>query len=348
MNDRALSLLEQYDIEVLRTRKGRGTFICETKQGGLTFQEYAGNPEKLRLQQAILERIRTLGLVKAEELIPNREGRLFVKDSDGVCYILKTHFEGNECDIYDNRQCVEVIQLLARLHHCMEGAPADVIEYGADSQEEGSLSPQTEQEEAVLRTWSLQAYSPLKEYEKHNREMMRVRTYLKKKGQKQIFEKRLLGSMEYFVERALQVTESWRQLESGSCLALCHGDFQHHNILRTQDGWRIVNFEKLQQDDPVRDVYLFMRKVMEKNNWPVPQGMELLNAYEAVRSLSEYSRQDLYHRFAYPEKFWKIVNFYYNSPKAWIPEKNLEKLEKVISQEEEKQRFLGEVFAKNS
>ena len=54
MNDRALSLLEQYDIEVLRTRKGRGTFICETKQGSLTFQEYSGNPEKLKLQQMIL------------------------------------------------------------------------------------------------------------------------------------------------------------------------------------------------------------------------------------------------------------------------------------------------------
>ena len=52
----------------------------------------------------------------------------------------------------------------------------------------------------------------------------------------------------------------------------------------------------------------------------------------------------MYHRFAYPEKFWKIVNFYYNAPKAWIPEKNLEKLEKVVSQEKAKMNFLKEVF----
>ncbi len=323
MNDRALSLLEQYDIEVLRTRKGRGTFICDTKQGSLIFQEYSGNPEKLKLQQALLQRIKELELVKAEELILNREGQLFVKDGDGVCYILKTYFEGNECDIYDSRQCVEAIQLLARLHHCME-----------DMDISGGLLP---------------AYSPLKEYEKHNRELTRVWSYLKKKGQKQVFEMRLLGVMEYFIWQARQVTESWRALECGKEAAqppvgLCHGDYQYHNILRCQDGWRIVNFEKLKQDDPIQDVYLFLRKVMEKNNWPIHQGLDLLEAYGAIRNLDEYSRKDLYHRFAYPEKFWKIVNFYYNASKAWIPEKNLEKLEKVISQEKSKMNFLKEAF----
>ena len=346
MNDRALSLLEQYDIEVLRTRKGRGTFICDTKQGSLVFQEYSGNPEKLNFQQVLLKRIKELDLVKSEELIPNREGQLFVRDGDGVCYILKTYFEGNECDIYDSRQCAEAIQLLARLHHCMD--------------------------DMELPTGLLPAYSPLQEYEKHNRELTRAWSYLKKKGQKQVFEMRLSGVIEYFIWQARQVTESWKQLErseesdytkgaaqpqivgtSGQsvrpakpAVGICHGDYQYHNILHCQDGWRIINFEKLKQDDPIQDVYLFLRKVMEKNHWPVYQGLDLLEAYEAIRNLNEYSKKDLYHRFAYPEKFWKIVNFYYNAPKAWIPEKNLEKLEKVICQEKAKMLFLKEAFLK--
>ena len=39
-----------------------------------------------------------------------------------------------------------------------------------------------------------------------------------------------------------------------------------------------------------------------------------------------------------------ISNMYYHSNKAWIPEKNTEKLEKVISQTEEKKYFLESVF----
>ena len=42
----------------------------------------------------------------------------------------------------------------------------------------------------------------------------------------------------------------------------------------------------------------------------------------------------------YPEKLWKIVNFYYNSGKAWIPEKNQEKLDRLLEQEAARKKFL--------
>ena len=37
---------------------------------------------------------------------------------------------------------------------------------------------------------------------------------------------------------------------------------------------------------------------------------------------------------------WKIVNFYYNSGKAWIPEKNQEKLDRLLEQEAARKKFL--------
>ena len=54
VNDRAISLLEQYEIEVNRIRKGRGAFICETTHGDLIFKEYAGNEEKIAIQNQVL------------------------------------------------------------------------------------------------------------------------------------------------------------------------------------------------------------------------------------------------------------------------------------------------------
>lgn len=102
----------------------------------------------------------------------------------------------------------------------------------------------------------------------------------------------------------------------------------------------IINFEKCIRDNPVRDLYLFMRKLLEKGNWPIELGNLLLDAYHKEREISETDYVQLYYRFRYPEKFWKIVNFYYNSGKAWIPGRNLEKLEKLLAQEEEKVKFL--------
>lgn len=46
MNDRAVALLEQYDCEVLRTRKGRGSILCDTDKGTLAFLEYRGNEKQ--------------------------------------------------------------------------------------------------------------------------------------------------------------------------------------------------------------------------------------------------------------------------------------------------------------
>ena len=132
--------------------------------------------------------------------------------------------------------------------------------------------------------------------------------------------------------------------ESGGRISFCHGDYQYHNILQGGSGWLLVNFEKYIRDNPVRDLYLLLRKLLEKENWSVSLGAELLEAYEKERPVSAHSRIDLYYRLAYPEKFWKIANFYYNSGKAWIPGKNQEKLERVIAQEQEKQHFLDEVF----
>ena len=103
---------------------------------------------------------------------------------------------------------------------------------------------------------------------------------------------------------------------------------------------RTVNFEKCQADGPVRDLYLLLRKLLEKSEWDAEWGRVLLAAYESVRPLKPYERQDLVYRLSYPEKLWKIVNFYYNSGKAWIPEKNQEKLDRLLEQEAARKKFL--------
>ena len=89
-----------------------------------------------------------------------------------------------------------------------------------------------------------------------------------------------------------------------------------------------------------------MRKLLEKSGWSETVGFELIKTYEKVRILEKEDYLQLYYRLAYPEKFWKIVNFYYNSGKAWIPGKNLEKLNKVIDQEKDKQVFLARMREK--
>ena len=53
MNDRAVSVLEQYDFVVERTWKGRGSILFETKDGIYILKEYKGFPNLLWLKDGI-------------------------------------------------------------------------------------------------------------------------------------------------------------------------------------------------------------------------------------------------------------------------------------------------------
>lgn len=332
MNDKAVSVLENYEIEVLRTWKGRGAILCESDKGLLILKEYMGPKDKIIFQDALLQLIEKQGFLSAENILRTKDGELIVYDQDRVPYIVKTYFEGRECNVRDTGECIQAVKTLARLHKASAFHEYDLPEAGRKP--EGGIE---------------------KEYEKHNRELRKVKKFLKEKSQKTNFEIFLLKHYDYFLNLALQAAEEARQhlkenqaaMEDASCI-ICHGDYQYHNILVAKggieegnnSGMAVINFEKCIRDNPVRDLYLFMRKLMEKGNWPLELGNLLLEAYNKERKMSREDYIQLYYRFRYPEKFWKIVNFYYNSGKAWIPGRNLEKLERLLSQEEEKSKFL--------
>ena len=91
MNDRAVALLEQYEIEVLRTRKGRGAILCDTQQGCLIFKEYTGREEQLRLQEQVLKHLEACGNISAERLLATTVGH-----GQGRCQIYSEDLVGRQ------------------------------------------------------------------------------------------------------------------------------------------------------------------------------------------------------------------------------------------------------------
>ncbi|MBQ8038786.1 MAG: CotS family spore coat protein [Lachnospiraceae bacterium] len=320
MNDRAVSLLEQYDLEVLRTGKGRGAILCETSNGLYIFKEYEGSMEKLEFQNELLKRLKEQGRECVEQIVPTKEGNLIVTDYERTNYFLKTYFEGRECNINDENERMEAVRFLAGIHKDMP-VPKDV-----------TFCPRS---------------NVISEFEKHNREMKKVKRFLRDKSQKNGFEIYLMQNYDLFYDRATEATENLKEFFTDleqeyldTKRPICHGDFQYHNLIKTEDGFALINFEKCVVDYPVRDLYYFLRKLLEKNNWSTELGEELIYAYNEVSPLCAYDMIQLYYRFAYPEKFWKIVNFYYNNRKVWVPDKVCEKLGKLIQAENERQSFL--------
>ena len=87
-----------------------------------------------------------------------------------------------------------------------------------------------------------------------------------------------------------------------------------------------------------QDAIKYIRDTFQKE-----LGKEMIQSYCEIRPLIKEERENLAVRFAYPEKFWKLANYYYTHNKVWIPKKNLEKLRKLISQYEKWLEFVESI-----
>ncbi len=323
MNDKAAAnLLEQYGVQASRVLKGRGCILCETDQGLCALKEYTGREEKLALMDKLQEI--ASDIVKTDTFVRNRDGGFTAKDIDGSCYILKRQIDGRECNCRDKDDILKAFATLAGLHMRMSGVQSDYV---------------------------MPVPFLCDELEKHTRECRRVKNYLTRLNTKTDFERRLLQEYDYFLNKAEEVTklarsESKQEYEAyvNSNGLYCHGDFQYHNVIFTKKGIGVVNFEHFSHDAGVRDFYLLFRKISEKNDWSMRMGEEMLDAYQSRRQLTPIELRTLRLRLAYPEKFWKIINFYYNSRKSWVSGRNYEKLETLISLERSKEQMIEKLF----
>lgn len=324
MNDKAVSVLENYDMEVIRTFKGRGTIICDTTKGLRVLKEYNGSTEKLELLELLQEKVNHI--VRTDMIVRNKEGELFCKDSDGITYIVKEQIEGRECNYKNEEEILQAFRAMAKLHQTMRD----------NSDMAGSMP----------------IHYYVEEMEKHTKECRRVRNYLRRLKIKTDFERALLQEYNYFMERAEDIMQKAMEEDREEYENFvrtngffCHGDYQYHNVIFVKNDIAVINLERFAPDSGVRDFYLLFRKISEKSDWSLALGEKMLAAYESNRSFTPMERKQLYYRLAYPDKFWKIVNFYYNSKKSWIPDKNMEKLENLVNQERAKEKLLKAIFA---
>ncbi len=331
MRDYELEILEQYEIEVKSTRKIRGAFFCDTNEGTMLLKESVISDKRAPLMYKMLCGLKEDGYPNVDIPVAEKEGAFISTSRDGTRYMLKRWFQGRECDVCREQELLDSARNLAVLHRKMywkQDWEMEMPSKGRDLKEEFLC---------------------------HNRELKKVRMFIRNKVNKGSFEYLFLQHFEKMFQTALQTTrrleesgyeELYRNSVEKGCLI--HGDYNYHNVLflnASNSEMATTNFEHFRLDVQVQDLYYFLRKVMEKHKWNARLGDRMLNAYSAICPLKQEELEYIALKLAYPEKFWKIANTYYHSNKAWIPEKSVEKLRLTIIQSEEKARFLEEVLS---
>lgn len=324
MYNRTEIIAEAYPYEFADIQKARGAYLCIDAEGRkMILKEFSGSVSKAELLDRFLKFLKEQGCIN-EQIVYTKDGQVVFTDVDENRYYMRTWFDGKECDTRNREDVLCAVRRLAQFHMDTAGFTEEL--------------PQT-----MVRTPDDLRY----EYERHTRELHKVRNYMKSRKKKNEFEAQFLTEYDYYLHQAEDALDRLQnmKLEPGeSAFGVCHGDYNQHNLLFTSKGPVIINYERFCRDAYVSDFTNFFRKIMEKHNWNTGIGMDMIGAYDKVRKMDKWEMQQLYLRVAYPEKFWKVANHYFNSRKSWANNRDTEKLTKICAQEHERAEFLRILF----
>ncbi len=318
MDNRFTEVLEAYDFNAYSVSRTRGAFLLNTSDGIKLLKSFEGSEKKLLFQNEITQYLTQNNFSNVDSFVKNKEGQLITANGQGEYYFIKNWFAGEGFEPKDKNKAIEAAAILGRLHKVL-----------------GEMEVPEEFTKAEPIVGSL---------EKHTREIKRVKTYIRSKKQKSEFEAAMLESYEQFYEKALKSLEMLEQLNYEE-KKVTHGSYTYHNVLFHNKETAVVNFDKAAVGFQITDLYYFLRKLMEKNDWSVELGKAVIEEYKHFSSIGEKQWELLLLLLIYPEKYWKIMNHYYNAKKCWVAARSIEKLEAVRQQENKKTLFLQEVFS---
>lgn len=317
-------MIGQYGLEVRKSVRTRGGIAVLTDDGYKLLYECTRSDSYYERENMITAGIKRTGFEYIDTYVMTAEGTLFSQDAQGRKYILKDWFDAQECDIRNETHVAMAAGTLAVLHEHMMNMDKCEHELKYNNATDMRMK-----------------------FDKHTKEMRMVGNYLKGKKNKNEFEMLMRRSLMTFHEEALIAAQELEEMDYGSRIEkartsyeMCHGSYNYHNVLFTDRGCAVTGFEHCCVDCQINDLYQFMRKLLEKNGWDARAGHSVIEAYSEVRPVSDDDMKLLRINFLYPEKFWKVINFYNNSNKSWIPRKSIEKLEGVLAQNDARKAFI--------
>lgn len=314
LNEKYQILLDQYDISISHTKRGRGCVLCFCEDEVYALSKTSLSEERLIAVAGWSEAMHDHHFYKTDQYILNKNGYFLSFDRYYETFALRKTYLGSECDIHALKDIRSAAENLADFHnHCLD------ISFPSEN---------------------LRKYTSIAQYYNHKyAELKSIHRYIRRRKNKGIFEYLFLEQTNDFwkqMDLAIDIFKSTIPSRHG----WCHGSYNHHNIIMTSSTPATIHFEHFYQGYPILDVYYFLNKVLEKNNYNFAFCETFLSSYDRFMPLSKDDLLCLYGLFLFPEKLWKISNQYMSHKKHWVSPRYIEKLEEFIHKKELRSIFL--------
>lgn len=321
MVDLEKEVSDNYDIEIKNFSPFKDAFLVVSNNNKTIFKKSNLSDERLLFIHSAKEHLIKNKFVNIDRYLCTNDGRPFISIENNN-YVLTNYIEGAECNFDNKNDIANISKLLAQFHKASKGfKPPENIIIRSDL--------------GKIPLFFAKRLDEIKKLKK-----------VAKKG-KTKFDYLFLENYDYFCnigEQALSLINNsyYEELvnKTRDDGVFCHHDFTHHNIIQSDKKYYIVNFDFCCFEIKIYDIANFLRRKMRKCNWDINEAKTILDEYRTIEDISRDELAILKIILQFPQKFWRVINKYYNSKRSWSEKSFVMRLQEVIDEIEYHKEFI--------
>ncbi len=311
----------KYDLELRSVVPYRDCYIINTSKGKKVLRKNTLSPERIMFVHAVKEHLYKNNFKNIDRYLYTVEGYpYFIYEGD--VYTVSDFIEGSECDFEKEEDVIQAARLLALLHKASRGFTAP----------EGS---KPRDELGKLPYYFNKRLGEIKKYKKTAKRRLSKFDYM------------FLDCADYYYDmgqkalEALQASNYDKMVENARKEGMiCHRDFTHHNLIRSNGQMYVTGFNYCCFELKVYDIVNLIRRRMRKCKWNFEDAVLIINEYSKIESLNADDMEILEIMLQFPQKFWRVINRYYNSRRSWSEKNYVNRLREVLEESEHHEKFM--------
>lgn len=326
MHELEKELLENFNIKINSISNYRDMFIASTDNGKRLIKISTLKPDRINFISEVKEYLFNNGFENIDRNIYSNTGCPSITFNDQTVYISK-YIEGRECNLDSRDETIKCSRLLAKMHRASKGC---IFSENSSARSELGRLPSC--------------------YRKRLDEIKKLKKNAQKGKLK--FDSLMCRHVDYFYELGekaismLDTSDYFELVEDAEKIRnISHHDFNHHNIFVQNDELYLINFEYCCYDLKIYDLVNLLRRKMRKCEWNINEAAIILNEYCKIESLCESELELMKIMLMFPQKFWRVINKYYNSRKGWSEQNYISRLQEVIDEIQYLKVFLDKFSA---
>lgn len=306
-------IIENYGLEVKNLFPYKDTSIVVTPHGRKVIRKSPISAERLKFVHGAKEHLVSTDFPNVDRYLCTLSGEPGFAYNNNY-YTMVDFIDGRESSFDNDNDVRMAASTLARLHKASRGY----------------IAPENCKVQDELG--KLPGY-----FNKRLEDIKKMRKQAKKgKGR---FDQLFLQYVDYFIELGESAVEDLAASHYGEIVdrtrtegTFCHHDYTHHNIIMEDEKVNVTNFDYCCYEIRVYDIANLIRRKMRKCDWDISKTELILQSYYSVETLREDEMAVMKIILRFPQKFWRVINRYYNSRRSWSERSFVLRLQEVLEE----------------